>query len=138
MHFIYYPRTPRLFWPPCSLRKIFRPVSISFRKTPLAAGHKRPKRDFRRVSISSQPSYRRSQRTRLASAPGVGTWQRPGFLAEYILSRCSSIERYTLLDFSPTMLDMSRERLEGWSGLVFFDRSISKRMDGQATSAESM
>ena len=36
----------------------------------------------------------------------------PGFLAEYILSRCAGIERYTLLDFSPTMLDLSHKRLQ--------------------------
>src|SRR5215475_3670355 len=36
----------------------------------------------------------------------------PGFLAEYILRRCASIERYTLLDFSPTMLDLSAARLQ--------------------------
>jgi SAM-dependent methyltransferase len=36
----------------------------------------------------------------------------PGFLADYILSRCAGIERYTLLDFSPTMLDLSRKRLQ--------------------------
>ena len=53
----------------------------------------------------------------------------PGFLAEYILSRCPSIENYTLLDFSRTMLDMSRKRLEGWSGLVSF-RQVNFKEDG--------
>ncbi len=53
----------------------------------------------------------------------------PGFLAEYILSRCPSIENYTLLDFSRTMLDMSRKRLEGWSGLVSFRQVNFKEVD---------
>ena len=35
----------------------------------------------------------------------------PGFLAEYLLARHSEIARYTLLDFSPPMLAMARERL---------------------------
>jgi ubiquinone/menaquinone biosynthesis C-methylase UbiE len=38
----------------------------------------------------------------------------PGFLAEYILTRCPEIERYTLLDFSPHMLAISRKRLEAF------------------------
>jgi SAM-dependent methyltransferase len=46
----------------------------------------------------------------------------PGFLAEYILLRCPSIESYTLLDFSPVMLDMSRKRLEGFSDRTSFLR----------------
>jgi ubiquinone/menaquinone biosynthesis C-methylase UbiE len=44
----------------------------------------------------------------------------PGFLAEYILSRCPSIERYTLLDFSPHMLVISRKRLEAFRSRVSF------------------
>jgi SAM-dependent methyltransferase len=44
----------------------------------------------------------------------------PGFLAEYILSRCACIERYTLLDFSPAMLEMSRIRLQGFGARVAF------------------
>jgi ubiquinone/menaquinone biosynthesis C-methylase UbiE len=42
----------------------------------------------------------------------------PGFLAKYILSRCASIERYTLLDFSPPMLDLSAERLRTFGDRV--------------------
>ncbi|HEY2383166.1 MAG TPA: class I SAM-dependent methyltransferase [Terriglobia bacterium] len=48
----------------------------------------------------------------------------PGFLAEYILSRCAGIERYTLLDFSPTMLELSRKRLQ-----VFGDRVAYLQVD---------
>jgi SAM-dependent methyltransferase len=44
----------------------------------------------------------------------------PGFLAEYLLSRCPAIEHYTLLDFSPTMLDLSRKRLENFASRVAF------------------
>jgi SAM-dependent methyltransferase len=39
----------------------------------------------------------------------------PGFLAEQILDRCASVERYTLLDFSEAMLALSRRRLGGHS-----------------------
>jgi len=35
----------------------------------------------------------------------------PGFLAEYVLGRCSSVVQYTLLDFSDAMLVQSRRRL---------------------------
>ena len=38
----------------------------------------------------------------------------PGFLAKYILVRCPFLERYTLLDFSQPMLNMSRIRLRGF------------------------
>jgi ubiquinone/menaquinone biosynthesis C-methylase UbiE len=44
----------------------------------------------------------------------------PGFLAEYILSRCPAVEQYSLLDFSSHMLAMSRERLEAFNGRVSF------------------
>ena len=44
----------------------------------------------------------------------------PGFLAEYILSRCACIEQYTLLDFSPAMLEMSRTRLQAFGARVSF------------------
>lgn len=53
--------------------------------------------------------------------PAIGkvleTGSGPGFLAEYILSHCGGIQHYTVLDFSPTMLGLSRERLR-----VFGDR----------------
>jgi len=42
----------------------------------------------------------------------------PGFLAEALLKNCE-IERYTLLDFSPHMLDLSRNRLA-----KFQDRTV--------------
>lgn len=48
----------------------------------------------------------------------------PGFLAEYILSRCGGTERYTLLDFSPTMLELSRKRLQ-----LFGDRVSYLQVD---------
>src|SRR5690349_11707497 len=44
----------------------------------------------------------------------------PGFLAEYILSRCPAIENYALLDFSPHMLAMSRKRLDAFGHRVSF------------------
>ena len=44
----------------------------------------------------------------------------PGFLAEYSLSRCDAIERYTLLDFSQPMLTMSRIRLSAFGGRVSY------------------
>jgi ubiquinone/menaquinone biosynthesis C-methylase UbiE len=53
----------------------------------------------------------------------------PGFLAEYILSRCAGIERYTLLDFSPAMLDLSRKRLE-----PFGNRALYLQVDFKQTS----
>lgn len=36
----------------------------------------------------------------------------PGFLAEQVLSRCTHIANYTMLDFSQPMLDMSRARVQ--------------------------
>jgi cyclopropane fatty-acyl-phospholipid synthase-like methyltransferase len=51
----------------------------------------------------------------------------PGFLAEYILSRCVSIERYTLLDFSPTMLNLSAERLRTFGISVSYLRADFKQ-----------
>jgi ubiquinone/menaquinone biosynthesis C-methylase UbiE len=53
----------------------------------------------------------------------------PGFLAEYILSRCAGIERYTLLDFSPTMLDLSHKRLQ-----PFGNRASYLQVDFKQTS----
>jgi len=44
----------------------------------------------------------------------------PGFLAEYILSRCPAVERYRLLDFSQHMLTMSRKRLPAFGARVSF------------------
>ena len=53
----------------------------------------------------------------------------PGFLAEYILSRCGGVARYTLLDFSDTMLDLSRKRLE-----PFGNRASYLQVDFKQTS----
>lgn len=50
----------------------------------------------------------------------------PGFLAEHVLSRCESIARYELLDFSPTMLDLSRQRLQAFGPRVSFVRGNFK------------
>jgi|SRR5215471_16122317 len=44
----------------------------------------------------------------------------PGFLAEYLLSRCPAIDEYTLLDFSPVMLRLSRERLQSFGHRVSY------------------
>ncbi|MFT3921775.1 MAG: methyltransferase [Myxococcales bacterium] len=35
----------------------------------------------------------------------------PGLLAHHVLEHCSNVGSYTLLDFSPTMLEISRQRL---------------------------
>src|SRR5215467_4183092 len=43
----------------------------------------------------------------------------PGFLAEALLKRCT-ITRYTLLDFSPHMLELSRKRLAPFEGQTDF------------------
>lgn len=43
----------------------------------------------------------------------------PGFLAEYLLARCD-IESYDLLDFSPHMLELARDRLAQFDGKVSF------------------
>ena len=43
----------------------------------------------------------------------------PGFLAEALLKRCT-ITRYTLLDFSPHMLELSRKRLALFEGQTDF------------------
>lgn len=43
----------------------------------------------------------------------------PGFLAEHLLARCD-IESYDLLDFSPHMLELARERLAQFDGKVSF------------------
>jgi SAM-dependent methyltransferase len=47
----------------------------------------------------------------------------PGFLAEQLLQNCN-ISRYTLVDFSPHMLGLSRERLAR-----FKDRTVSFQRD---------
>ena len=51
----------------------------------------------------------------------------PGFLAEQLLQNCN-ISRYTLVDFSPHMLELSRERLAGFKDrTVFFQRDFKKK-----------
>jgi SAM-dependent methyltransferase len=47
----------------------------------------------------------------------------PGFLAEALLQNCR-IERYTLIDFSPQMLELSRSRLAR-----FKDRTVFVQLD---------
>ena len=42
----------------------------------------------------------------------------PGFLAEQLLQNCH-ISHYTLVDFSPHMLELSRERLAGFKDRPF-------------------
>jgi hypothetical protein len=55
--------------------------------------------------------------------PGCG----PGFLAEQLLQN-GKISRYTLVDFSPHMLELSRERLAGFKDrTVFFQRDFKKK-----------
>ena len=43
----------------------------------------------------------------------------PGLLAECVLQRCTRIASYTLLDFSPHMLSISRERLARFPSAAF-------------------
>jgi SAM-dependent methyltransferase len=51
----------------------------------------------------------------------------PGFLAEQLLQNCN-ISRYTLVDFSPHMLELSRERLARFKDrTVFFQRDFKKK-----------
>lgn len=50
----------------------------------------------------------------------------PGFLAEQLLTRCPSIARYTLLDFSEPMLAQSRRRLSGYQDRAEFLRADFK------------
>lgn len=50
----------------------------------------------------------------------------PGFLAETILERCSNVESYTLLDFSPHMLKLSRERLSRFPACQFVEASFKR------------
>jgi SAM-dependent methyltransferase len=55
----------------------------------------------------------------------------PGFLAEALLENCE-IARYTLVDFSPQMLDLSRSRLK-----KFQDRTVFIQADFKKTNWES-
>jgi len=48
----------------------------------------------------------------------------PGFLAERVLERCPQLGRYTLMDFSEPMLDLSRERLARFPAAEFVSASF--------------
>ena len=50
----------------------------------------------------------------------------PGFLAEHVLDRCSSVAEYTLLDFSEPMLAQSRLRLSRHAARTKFVRADFK------------
>lgn len=50
----------------------------------------------------------------------------PGFLAEALLESCD-IARYTLVDFSPEMLKLSRSRLENFTDQVVFIQANFKK-----------
>lgn len=54
----------------------------------------------------------------------------PGFLAEALLKSCE-IARYTLLDFSPQMLELSGSRLKKFQDRRSSFRRISKKLIGQ-------
>lgn len=71
-----------------------------------AAGRKRPWRTeiFQRfVDVVAESGVPAPNLLELGSGPG--------FLAEYVLDRCPSIARYTLLDFAQPMLQQSRARI---------------------------
>ena len=55
----------------------------------------------------------------------------PGFLAEALLKSCE-IARYTLLDFSPEMLDLSRSRLAKFQDRTVFIQADFKKADWAA------
>ena len=52
----------------------------------------------------------------------------PGFLAEALLNACE-IARYTLVDFSPHMLDLSRTRLQEFHDRTVFVQADFKKAD---------
>jgi SAM-dependent methyltransferase len=55
----------------------------------------------------------------------------PGFLAEALLENCA-IARYTLVDFSPQMLDLSRSRLAKFQDRTVFIQADFKKADWTA------
>jgi SAM-dependent methyltransferase len=55
----------------------------------------------------------------------------PGFLAEALLENCE-IARYTLVDFSPQMLDLSRSRLAKFQDRTVFIQADFKKADWTA------
>ena len=77
-----------------------------------AADRTRPWRRDLRAAIAALVGELAPPRRVLELGPG------PGLLAEAILAACP-VERYTLLDFSPPMLDMSRQRLAGHPAVGF-------------------
>jgi len=58
-----------------------------------------------------------SELSNLSSPRALEIGSGPGFLAEHVLNRCV-IESYHLFDFSPHMLELSRERLAAFGGKV--------------------
>jgi SAM-dependent methyltransferase len=52
----------------------------------------------------------------------------PGFLAQALLENCA-VARYTLLDFSPEMLDLSRSRLKKFQDRTVFIQADFKKAD---------
>jgi ubiquinone/menaquinone biosynthesis C-methylase UbiE len=52
----------------------------------------------------------------------------PGFLAEALLKNCE-IARYTLIDFSPQMLELSRSRLKKYQDRTVFIQADFKKAD---------
>ena len=55
----------------------------------------------------------------------------PGFLAEALLTKCE-IARYTLVDFSPQMLELSRSRLAKFQDRTVFVQADFKKADWAA------
>ncbi len=51
----------------------------------------------------------------------------PGLLAETILESCSNVESYTLLDFSPHMLELSQQRLSRFPMCRFVEANFRRR-----------
>ena len=51
----------------------------------------------------------------------------PGLLAEAIVDRCANLESYTLLDFSPRMLELSRQRLLRFPNVSFAEENFRNR-----------
>ena len=78
-----------------------------------AADRKRPLRAQIRRAIANE--LRMLPRGARVLELGSG----PGFLAEHVLSQCTHLASYTLLDFSEPMLDMSRQLVERFPSAAF-------------------
>lgn len=66
--------------------------------------------------------------------PGLSVFELgcgPGFLAEALLTKCR-VTRYTLLDFSPQMLELSRNRLAAFNDRTVFIQQDFKKKDWTA------